>query len=339
VALLQALGVVDWLSFGSECGDGDLLRRAAALAESPGVQSAMRTRIGEGASFARAREEALRDVDPSAAAALRRPNDTLAVEYLSAMDCLGADMRPMAVLRRGAGHDGILPEGKAAEAEKIYPSASELRKIYRSGEEETAPSPELRKISQRGTPVLPGDLTAPWIAEDLTNGRAPVDMARLNAALLARWRTMLPADFARLPDVSEGIEHLLSRAVREGRSPDEILEMACGRRYPRARLRRILFHAFLGIEAADLHGLPPYLAVLGCNEAGRALLNFAKQSATLRIATRTAAIRSLGATAHRIFEVECRAANLMALAMPIPQPCGMEERRQAIYCDEDSFTR
>jgi len=59
-------------------------------------------------------------------------------------------------------------------------------------------------------------------------------------------------------------------------------------------------------------------------------LHRAKTTATLPIVTRYADMRYLPEKTRRQYALECRAANLMALAMPEPQPCGMEERRQTI---------
>jgi len=41
-------------------------------------------------------------------------------------------------------------------------------------------------------------------------------------------------------------------------------------------------------------------------------------------------MKNLPAEAQGQYAIECRAAGLMALAMPKPQPCGMEERREVI---------
>jgi len=155
-------------------------------------------------------------------------------------------------------------------------------------------------------------------------------MRLLERAWLARLRSMTPDDFAALPDISEGIERLLSRAVREGSAIDAIMEKVTNKRYPAARVRRILFHALLGATAWDFTALPRYIVVLGANAAGRDILREAKTTAALPVATRFADMKNLPAETQLQYALECRAADLMALAMPRPQPCGMEQRRQAI---------
>ena len=308
VHILQSLGCVDILSFGSECGNIDLIQRAASglRQENEEVQNSMRAMIGEGTAFAAARQAALARLDPEAAALLRRPNDTLAVEYLTAVADLGAGFTPLAIPRRGAPHD-------APGDGKTFQCASELRIIFQ----------------ERG--VLPEqNPSSPLLREEASRGLAPVDMRRLEAAWLARLRCMSIGELACLPDISEGMEHLLFDAIRKGSSVEEILSIAGGRRYPTARLRRVLFHALLGATAGDFSALPGCIQVLGHNAAGQALLRLAKNSASLPITLRHRDMKALSDKAQRQYQLECRAADLMALAMPAVLPCGMEERREVV---------
>jgi len=303
VHLLQSLGCVDILSFGSECGDVSLIQRAASGLREEGVKNFMRAMVGEGSAFAAARQAALARLDPEAGALLRSPNDTLGVEYLTAMEELGADFAPLAIPRRGAGHD--LPGGEG------FPCASELRIIF----------------LERG--ILPENFPSSAILRDeAASGLAPVDMRRLETAWLARLRRMDIADLLHLPDISEGMEHLLFNAIHKGRTVEEILSFAGGRRYPTARLRRVLFHALVGATAQDLVALPHFIQVIGFSAAGQELLRRMKTTASLPIVLRHRDIKALSAEAQRQYAIECRAADLMALATPKVQPCGMEERSE-----------
>lgn len=310
VHLLKALGCVELLSFGSECGDISLLQRAAAGLRDRGVEISLRERIGQGSAFAPARQAALAAVDPQAAALLRSPNDTLGVTYLQAMEAQGAGFTPLAVPRKGSAHGQVGGQG--------FPSAHELRMII-VNEGLTS-----HNISEERCPGLF------HLAEEARQGRAPADMRRLETAWLARLRGMRPEELARLPDISEGLEHRLHSAIRQGTGIAEILALAGSSRVPTARLLRILFHALLHEIAEDVAALPRFIQVIGHNAAGRELLRRAKTAASLPIVTRTADIQTLDTQAKRAFSLECGAADLMSLAIPRPLPCGMEERRQVI---------
>jgi len=317
VHLLNALGCVELLSFGSECGDLSLLQRAAAGLREREVENSLRERIGQGSAFASARQAALAAVDPKASALLRSPNDTLAVEYLQALESLRAQIAPIAVPRRGYGHDK-LQETRDKRQDSDFRNAKELRIIFRES------GLTSHNVSLGQCPALP------ILQEEALHGRAPADMRRLEAAWLARLRCMTVEEITRLPDISEGMEHRLHRAIRQGTSVAEILALAGSKRVPTARLRRVLFHTLLRVTAEDVAGPPRFIQVIGHNAAGRELLHRAKATAFLPIVTRTADIKPLDAQAKQAFALECRAADLMALAMPCPLPCGTEERRQVI---------
>ena len=93
---------------------------------------------------------------------------------------------------------------------------------------------------------------------------------------------------------------------------------------------RIFFHALLCVTFDEFIDLPGYIQVLGSNAAGREILRLAKTTASLPIIQRHADAKKLDAKGILLYEAECRATDLQALAMQKIQPCGMEERREAI---------
>jgi len=98
VNLLSRLGV-DQLWFGSECGDLSLLRRAAAVCESPAFGQAYQARIGEKNGTASAYLELIskalgENVTLSS-------NDILGVAYLRALLGEQSGMEPVTVKRQG----------------------------------------------------------------------------------------------------------------------------------------------------------------------------------------------------------------------------------------------
>ena len=103
VSILEAAGVVDILSFGSECGEVPPLRELAQLLNSPEFPIALRRELAPKKSFAQSRRLAAeRILGPEKAALLDTPNNNLGVEYLR---FLPPDMEAVTIPRRGAGHD------------------------------------------------------------------------------------------------------------------------------------------------------------------------------------------------------------------------------------------
>lgn len=306
VGLLDAMGCVDTLSFGSECADVELLRAASCAVDDYTVRESMRANLLSGVSFASARQRAVEELDPCVASVLSSPNDTLAVEYIRAIDTLKSNLSLFAVKREGVGHD-------SGEAVNSFASASLIRSRVKSGE---------------GFFDLMPESAAEILTSEIESGRAPADIRVLEKAILACLRVSTPEEIAAVPDISEGLENRIYSASRSASSLDELYSLAKTKRYSHARIRRAVAALLLGIEAADCEGIPPYIRVLGFNAIGREKLRAMRSSAKLPIVMRAADIKKLGERAKRVFSIEERAADLFSLALPAVMPCGAE------YTDE-----
>ena len=312
VELLRAAGAVTHLVFGSEGGDAAPLIRCAEALCGQDFPPRLREELKRGDSFPAARQRALSAlVAEEDAAALSRPNDTLGVEYCKALR--GSGIRPVAVPRRGAGHGSETAEGG-------FVSASAIRALIRAGDEETALS-----------------LMAPAMAEgyraERAAGRAPAALANCERAVLARLRFLEEADWAALDPGNEGLYRRFARASRSAASAAELLEAVKTKRYPLARLRRMVFRAYLGLPPAPPER-PAYLRVLAANERGTALLAGMRKTASAPVLTRPAAVRRLGPEAQRLFDLEARADRLYALACPDPAAVPDEWRTGPAICRE-----
>jgi predicted nucleotidyltransferase len=297
VGVLAATGVVTHLAFGSECGDARALAAAGRCVDDPAFIPLLRQELARGDSFPAARQRAAEALSsPEAAAPLGRPNDLLGVEYCRALAALGAKIRPLAFRREGAGHD-------APETEGALPSASALRRLIRMGEEE------------RALALLPGPMAALYRRER-DAGRAPVWTERCERAILARLRSMERADYAALDEGREGLGNRLYTASRNSSDLESLFVAAKTRRYPMARLRRMVMWAYLGLRPEDRPKAPPYLRPLAANERGRALLAQIKRQGAAPLLTKPADVRALGEEARRLFDLEVRAGDLYALAYP-----------------------
>ncbi len=294
VALLAYTGVVTHLAFGSECGDMELLR-SAALCMGSGIYGAdLRRFLDEGMTFAAARQAAVRTLAGDAAAGcLDSPNNNLAVEYLRALAGCGAGMEPVAIRRIGAGHDS----GELGE----YPSASAIRTQILTG---------------RPWRDLVPDGTAAVLEREMACGRAPVAVDRCERAVLAVLRGMGEEEFAPYDGGGEGLYHRFYGAVRAGTSLEDILDRAKTKRYPLARLRRMLLHSYLGLLPAGPGETPPYLRVLAANGRGRKLLHEMREKAQRPVLIRPADAGRLGEAAAGLFAREARWTDLYALAYP-----------------------
>ena len=297
VAVLAAAGVVDRLVFGSECGDTAALERIARVLLSEEFPPVLKTELAEGVSFAAARQRAVeRLATAEDAALLAQPNNILGVEYCKSLLRRESSIRPLTIQRKGTGYHGT-------ELEENLPSATMLRELLRSGEREKALSlmaPAMRSAYE----------------EEAGLGRAPVLQETCERAILARLRAMSEEDFAALDEGREGLYHRLYEASRTAASLEEILNAAKTKRYARARLRRMVLWAWLGMSPGNFPEEIPYLRVLAANQTGRELLGRMRKTASLPVVTKPQHVRRLSPEARALFELEARAADLYALAYP-----------------------
>lgn len=303
VSILAATGVVTHLAFGCESGELAPLLAAREALDDPRCAGRLRALLGEGMTFAAARERAVRTLSVPGAAALRRPNDALGVEYLRALKALGSDMTPLAFPRTGAAHD--------SEAPGAFPSAAAIRALLLSGGD--------------WEPCVPPG-TASVLTREIAAGNAPVRMENCSRAVLARLRAMEEEDFAPYDGGGEGLYRRFFAAVRSSATVDGILAQARTKRYPLARLRRLLLHAYLGVPEAKKGETPPYIRVLGANGCGRALLRRMESAAALPVLTRPSRARRLGGAAAACMERESRCTDLYVLGRPVPGRPGEEYR-------------
>lgn len=160
------------------------------------------------------------------------------------------------------------------------------------------------------------------------HGETTTHLHRLEHALMAHLRRLPIEGYSTLPWLSEGLENRLYRESRVAPDYEALLNAVKTRRYPMARLRRVLWSSLVGLTTVDTEGLPPYIRVLGMNARGREIL--ATASPTLPILTRTAQVQELDERAQRIFALECTATDLHALAMERPVPCGTDHTAKLI---------
>lgn len=98
VDYLDALHGIDYLCFGSECGDITRLETLAKKMTSPEYESSLSEALATGISYAAARTAALKKLGAEGEL-LQQANNSLGVDYIRRMLELGSTMRPMTVQR------------------------------------------------------------------------------------------------------------------------------------------------------------------------------------------------------------------------------------------------
>lgn len=237
----------DWLCFGAETDDCNLIMSTAKALLSDEFSPLLRNELDKGLSFPAARQAALEKMG-ICSDFLERPNNILAVEYCKAILSQGCRMQPMPILREGDYH--------AQQSDRKNPSATSLRNIL-----------EEKSYVDQYVPAA--------MAQILRS--APLHTtAAGEKAILGKLRGMTDAEFEALPYGSEGLWRKLMHACREYAALEEILENVKSKRYTRTRLDRMVMCSLLGITEKMLLSPAPYTRVLAFSNQGREVLKQAK---------------------------------------------------------------
>lgn len=302
VHIINSLGCVDMLSFGSETGNSDILKEAAGAVHFALDSDDFTDYMKRGLSYPAALKKVVEEYYTSDVVdILTGPNNILGVEYIRALDMAGGTIEPVTVKRYGAAHD--------SEEISRTVSASKLRKMIRNGEDVTCYT-------------------------DFSGYENYAVIERLETAILAKLRTMTKSDFEKLPNGGGGIENRMVKAARTATTLPQLMLMIKSKNFTMSRIRRLILCAFLGITKNDLKNMPSYIRILGMNDKGKEILSAAKEC-PLPIDTSLSALSKTSDIAGKQARLEERAGNMYALALEKRKPCGTDFTAKPIIIKEN----
>ncbi len=312
ISVLNALGCIDEVVFGSECGNTDDIKRAAYAVEDKRVSAIIQRRLETGVTFAAARQSAVEEVyGKEISDILSGSNNILAVEYIKALNRTDSEITPLTLKRIGTEHD-------SDNTYKNYASAKYIRGVIEEGGNTDLYIPEYASeifSSAKNKPPLGGR------------------MSRLEGAILYSLRMADKKMLSELPEVGEGLENRIYSAVRNGKSLEEIIGGIKSKRYTRSRICRIIMYAFLGITKADMPDVPQYIKILGFNRRGREILKIMKKTALLPVVMRYSDICGLGSDKQDIFRLESRCDDVFSLSGQNTDVCGRNYTEKIVMVD------
>ncbi len=242
VSMLDSLGC-DAIAFGAETDDLPMMQSVAALLEEEpaAFREALHGFLGKGLAHPSAVSASVSLMIPGADDLLRRPNNTLAVCYLRALHRLRSGMKPILIRRDSDYH--------ALSLQADDPSASAIRLAMREHRTDEAAA------------AIPEACRSAFLeAVRLGNTLFPES---LDSALRYRLLSMTEDEWRSLPGLSEGLQHRLHSAARACTTREAMLAKCRTKRYPEARIARLMAHVLLRITQSDLDAKPlPTEAIL-----------------------------------------------------------------------------
>ncbi len=289
VSIMNSLGCVNEISFGSECSDVSRLKMASEIiSEIP--HEIIENKLKSGMTYPLAITEIIsQKYGDEIAYVTQSPNNILAIEYIKALSFLHSDIKPFTISRNGAEHDSNTVTSNTASASYIRECISN-EKNFNS--------------------FVPSDVEN-TIKEYRHNGKLS-NMKKLERVILYKLRTTPEEELKNIPDVGQGLEYRLKQ-YSVCSSIESLLESVKTKRYTMARLRRILMNMLIGTYKDDLKILPPYARILAMNEKGREILALCKNS-TIPVSTSLSKLKSTGKNAERFVNLESNASDIYGLS-------------------------
>lgn len=311
VALLDGLGVVKNISFGSSTTDMDALKRIANVLylEPENYKKLLQSELKRGTSYPIARSNALKnflkkEYDAKYIAdILLDSNNILGIEYLKALLYSNSQITPVVIERKGASYNST------AVIDNIC-SATAVRELLAKN--------DLKKVSE----VVPKE-TFNMINDAILDGMSPMFLNNFEKEILYVLRRCSTDELANIADVTEGIENLLKKAANEGMQLDDVIEVLKTKRYTRTRIQRILLHTLLNVTKDDVENYkynPQYIRVLGFNKTGEKVLSQIHNNSNLPVVTSVSKfLKNANPTSKKMLEKDIMATNIYTLGYQIPK--------------------
>ena len=323
VRLLDQLHCVDFLCFGSECGQIRCFQTAAdeLVRESPAFRTLLQEGQKKGLSYPMARSHALLQTTQADLTDLPEdfftaPNNILGLEYCLALSRFHSSIAPVTMERKG---DAYLESSWAPGSDKdalSFPSALALRCLLSRAHSESGRSSDFGQDGQLNllkSAVLPQHL--PLFAELLSKDAClfPADFSK---ELRYRLLTEPGGTFARYADVSRSLADKIKKGRTQFQDWNDLCSQLKSREITYSRVSRALCHILLSVTADQLqqardNGYVSYARILGFQKAAAPLLSAVRKSSALPLLTKLAdAVRSLSGSALEMLEKDILAAEI-----------------------------
>lgn len=283
VTLLDKLGVVDSLCFGSECGDVELLMTFARLLlhEDEIFKHTLDQNLRKGHSYPQARNAAIEASAPHLTAhtdILSTPNNILGIEYCKVLQKRDSSVRPCTIRRTGSAyHD-----------ESLYGDFCSARALREALKCSNSPNGILNQMPASTHELMKEQYfkTYPVFADDLS--------------LLMHYRLLSEpsGEFTRYPDIDRELSDRILKHLPQYQDFPSFCDLLKSKNRTYTRIARSLLHILLQINREDLTRYLAedqifYARMLGFRESAGPLLSAVKQKTSVPLLSKLADAKNL----------------------------------------------
>lgn len=307
ISLLDGLGVVDILCFGSEAGEISALKELAEILvkEPEEYKILLKQFLSQGLSFPAARSQALTEYFKNpcnfngddfggiltplfneVTQILNTPNNILGIEYCKALLRLNSPIRPVTLRRKGMGYHNTASDLNSVSD---FASASAIRELICTSNNDNCRGYSSKNVS---------DILASWIPSGafeifrmLLNSQEFLTEDVLDSILSYCLLQKNVSELTSFLDVSESLAQRIvnQRNLLQGFSKSASVLKT--KELTQTRIQRALLHIILGIR--QVPEKVPYARVLGFKKENSFLLKTIKNNSRIPVITKLADASSL----------------------------------------------
>ena len=335
VSILDNLGIVDEIAFGTEAQLADIEAVARVLREEPeDFKKALKDGLARGLSYPGARARALDEFfcklttggrtpplqglscpdaraicefgNPDVFGIIKGPNNILGIEYINSIARIGSKMS-VTTVERTVPHVG----GRAGR----FASASEIRRSLLAGDFREAavfmPESSIEILKEAG---------------------AYHRFDNFSDAFQYKVRMSDASDLREIAEVSEGLENRIISATRAYAKLDDIAMQVKTKRYTLSKVKRCLLNILLDVRKdvfvpAHKHG-PAYARVLGFRKESREVLTAIAENSRIPLVSNLKHLPNFDATTQKFLEMELRATDVYALSADRAEDSRLDSRQE-----------
>lgn len=293
VHIINSIGCVDSLSFGSECGDIELLKLASEASKQACDTQNFKEFVSSGLSYPSAMQKVIKqNSGDDIANIFKSPNNMLAIEYIKALYNMGSNIMPETVERKSVDHDSHNSNDKFA-------SASLIRKNVAEGQDISYYVPDSCFYS---------------IEKAISDGIV-TSFSKLDSIIRYKILTTSKTEFEKIPDVNQGLIDRLIASAKKFTTVKDIISNTKTKCFTMARIRRVICYLLIGIKNSDFEILPPYARILGFNDKGIEILSMAKKTSLIPVLSSLSKLSQIGEPQRRFAQIDELSSQIFSMAV------------------------
>ncbi len=352
VTILDSLGCIDYLGFGSESGDIASMEKIADILvnEDNELSEHIKKNVKSGASYAAARAKALAQIlkendfqkfgasaeshpidatsnNPESSESLdniediiQSPNDILGIEYIKAIKKLNSSIIPVCIKRKGEGYHSL----EVTAASESLSSASAIRKVFFKDESsytdedsftegtDTSAFPDLSSLYE----VMPRDCA------DIFIEAKKLSLNSFSKLLHYKLLCSQLEGYDKYADVSSDLSDKIKNALPEYTDAISFIMSLKSKDITYSHINRALIHILLGITKDNLNEytkdkhFTSYARILGLNKEASGLLKAIKNNSRIPVISRLAdAYGALSEKEMRLLSETITASNIYDMVL------------------------